>query len=53
MKFNYVDKVVVITGGAGGIGSHLARDFSAAGSKLVLLDINQKKLDSVISSLSG
>jgi NAD(P)-dependent dehydrogenase (short-subunit alcohol dehydrogenase family) len=53
MKFNFAEKVIVITGGAGGIGSHLAREFSAAGSKLVLLDINQKKLDSVISTLTG
>ena len=53
MKFNYAEKVIVITGGAGGIGSHLAREFSSVGSKLVLLDINQKKLDSVISSLNG
>lgn len=53
MKFNYSDKVFVITGGAGGIGSHLAREFSAAGAKLVLLDINQKKLDLVISTLTG
>lgn len=53
MKFNYSDKVIVITGGAGGIGSHLAREFSAAGAKLVLLDINQKKLDLVISTLTG
>ncbi|MEN9736464.1 MAG: hypothetical protein RL129_1175 [Actinomycetota bacterium] len=53
MKFNFAEKVIVITGGAGGIGSHLAREFSAAGSNLVLLDINQKKLDSVISTLTG
>jgi NAD(P)-dependent dehydrogenase (short-subunit alcohol dehydrogenase family) len=53
MKFNFAEKVIVITGGAGGIGSHLAREFSAAGAKLVLLDINQKKLDLVISSLTG
>ena len=53
MKFNYSDKVFVITGGAGGIGSHLAREFAAAGAKLVLLDINQKKLDLVISTLTG
>jgi NAD(P)-dependent dehydrogenase (short-subunit alcohol dehydrogenase family) len=42
MKFNFAEKVIVITGGAGGIGA-----------KLVLLDINQKKLDLVISSLTG
>ena len=53
MIFNYRDKVIVITGGAGGIGSHLARDFAAKGAKLVLLDISQKRLDSVLGELPG
>jgi NAD(P)-dependent dehydrogenase (short-subunit alcohol dehydrogenase family) len=53
MKFNYVGKVIVITGGAGGIGSHLAREFSSRGAKMVLLDLNKKRLDAVISELSG
>ena len=53
MKFNYVGKVIVITGGAGGIGSHLAREFSSRGAKMVLLDLNRKRLDAVISELSG
>jgi NAD(P)-dependent dehydrogenase (short-subunit alcohol dehydrogenase family) len=53
MKYDYQGKVIVITGGAGGIGSHLARDFSAQGAKLVLLDLNQKKLDALISELPG
>jgi NAD(P)-dependent dehydrogenase (short-subunit alcohol dehydrogenase family) len=53
MKFNYVGKVIVITGGAGGIGSHLAREFSSRGANMVLLDLNKKRLDAVISELSG
>lgn len=53
MKFNYVGKVIVITGGAGGIGSHLAREFSSRGAKIVLLDLNRKRLDAVISELLG
>lgn len=53
MTFNYFDKVFVITGGAGGIGSHLAREFSDRGANCVLLDINQKKLDNVIAELKG
>jgi len=53
MAYSYANKVIVITGGAGGIGSHLARDFSAQGARMVLLDISQKRLDSVISELSG
>ena len=53
MKFNYANKVIVITGGAGGIGWHLAREFSAAGATMVLLDLNEKKLEAVISELPG
>lgn len=53
MKYNYLGKVIVITGGAGGIGSHLAREFAGRGARLVLLDLNKKRLDAVISELSG
>jgi NAD(P)-dependent dehydrogenase (short-subunit alcohol dehydrogenase family) len=53
MKFNFANKVFVITGGAGGIGSHLAREFSSLGAKLVLLDLNRARLEKVISQLSG
>ena len=48
MAYDYSKKVIVITGGAGGIGSHLAREFSAKGAQLVLLDINQGRLDAVV-----
>lgn len=53
MKYDYLGKVIVITGGAGGIGSHLAREFAGRGARLVLLDLNKKRLDAVISELSG
>lgn len=53
MKYDYVGKVFLITGGAGGIGSHLAREFASRGAQLILLDINQQRLDKVINDLSG
>jgi NAD(P)-dependent dehydrogenase (short-subunit alcohol dehydrogenase family) len=53
MGYNYSGKVIVITGGAGGIGSNLAYEFSKAGAHLVLLDLNKNKLDGLISKLSG
>ena len=53
MKYDYSEKIIVITGGAGGIGSHLAQEFSSAGATLVLLDLNKKRLDAAISSLPG
>ena len=53
MSYNYSGKVIVITGGAGGIGSNLAKDFSKAGAHLALLDLNQTKLDNLVSLLPG
>ena len=53
MKYDYKEKVIVITGGAGGIGSHLAREFSERGAKLVLLDVNSARLHNVLNSLTG
>ena len=53
MKFDYLDKVFVITGAAGGIGSHLAKEVALQNAKVVALDINQNKLDQLINSLPG
>ena len=53
MSYNYSGKVIVITGGAGGIGSNLAYEFSKAGAHIALLDLNKSKLDGLISKLSG
>ena len=53
MKFDYFDKVFVITGAAGGIGSHLAKEVASQNAKVVALDINQNKLDQLINSLLG
>jgi NAD(P)-dependent dehydrogenase (short-subunit alcohol dehydrogenase family) len=40
----FEDKVVVITGAAGGIGSAVARRLRRAGARLVLADVRKKKL---------
>ena len=45
MAFDYTDKVIAITGAAGGIGSHLARDFAERGAKIVALDLNEELLN--------
>ena len=53
MAYNYANKVIVITGGAGGIGSHLAREFASRGATLVLLDLNAQRLAVAMDQLSG
>jgi len=45
------EKVVVITGAAGGMGTALARRFAAAGARLGLLDLHQERLHELEASL--
>ncbi|PRP80431.1 putative short chain dehydrogenase/oxidoreductase [Planoprotostelium fungivorum] len=40
-----MDKVVIVTGGGGGLGLVIARQFLQAGSKVVVCDINREALD--------
>jgi NADP-dependent 3-hydroxy acid dehydrogenase YdfG len=46
-------KIVLITGGAGGIGSAAAHHLAAKGATVVLADIDRKKLNDVVSSITG
>jgi len=48
---NFKDKVVVITGGATGIGLSFAKRFGNAGAKLVIAGRRQEKLDEAIAEL--
>jgi len=47
------DKRVILTGAAGGIGTHLARLLSAEGARLCLTDINEEALQTVRQQLTG
>jgi len=47
------DKRVILTGAAGGIGTHLARLLSAEGARLCLTDINEAALLAVRQQLAG
>lgn len=42
---NVADSVIVITGGAQGLGRAMAEDFASAGAKLALIDMNEETLN--------
>ena len=46
-------KVLFITGAAQGIGLEIAQEFSKAGAKVVLSDIDEEKVKAAAESLSG
>ncbi|RZK27411.1 MAG: SDR family NAD(P)-dependent oxidoreductase, partial [Hymenobacter sp.] len=46
MRFQ--DKVVIVTGGANGIGLAIAKRLASEGARLVLADINQQALDAAV-----
>lgn len=50
---NIKDKTIVLTGAAGGIGSEIARQLDKLGGKLILIDLNEAALNTLIESLSG
>lgn len=47
------DNVVVITGGASGIGEAVAKDLAKLGAKIVLGDVNQEGLDRVVAEIEA
>lgn len=51
--FSLENKTVLITGGAGGIGSEVARVCSRLGAQIVLTDIREDALQTVLSSLTA
>jgi 3-hydroxybutyrate dehydrogenase len=53
MDYGLEGRVAVVTGAAGGIGSALARAFSAQGARLVLLDREYSRLKGVAGTLPG
>ncbi|KAI0601159.1 hypothetical protein F4775DRAFT_481463 [Biscogniauxia sp. FL1348] len=51
-KMSIMDKVVIITGGARGLGNHMARACAEAGAKaLVIFDVNQELGDEAAAEL--
>lgn len=46
-EFQLKDKIAIVTGGAGGIGSRIAREYAKAGAHVVVASRNQENLDKV------
>src|SRR5205823_1653955 len=46
-------RIALVTGGAGGIGSAIARRYLAAGACVVLADIDRAALDAAVAELGG
>tara|TARA_E500000331_G_scaffold293520_1_gene290854 strand:- start:5738 stop:6484 length:747 start_codon:yes stop_codon:yes gene_type:complete len=46
-------KVAIVTGGAGGIGSRIARAYAGAGARVVIASRSQEKLDKVAGEIDG
>ncbi|WP_210516588.1 SDR family NAD(P)-dependent oxidoreductase [Hymenobacter terricola] len=53
MNPRFQDKVVIITGGASGIGLAAARRFASEGARVVLADYNQANLDAAVPEVQA
>jgi NAD(P)-dependent dehydrogenase (short-subunit alcohol dehydrogenase family) len=52
-RYAFTDKVMLVTGGAGGIGSAMCRRFASAGARCVVVDLDEVRAKSVADSLPG
>jgi NAD(P)-dependent dehydrogenase (short-subunit alcohol dehydrogenase family) len=50
---DFAGRIAVITGGASGIGLGMSRAFAARGMKLVIADLDEEKLDSVVKEFTS
>jgi 2,3-dihydroxy-2,3-dihydro-p-cumate dehydrogenase len=53
MNSRFAGQVVMVTGAASGIGAVIARHFADAGARLVLSDIDEKRLKSVAENIAA
>ena len=44
-KFDLKDRVAIVTGGAGGIGTEICREYGRAGAKVVVASRNQENIE--------
>jgi NAD(P)-dependent dehydrogenase (short-subunit alcohol dehydrogenase family) len=52
-RFDYADKVIVVTGGAGGIGSAFARRAAVGGASLVIVDLDEVRGRLLVADLAA
>ena len=52
-RFDFTDKVILVTGGAGGIGSALCHRFAASGARCVVVDIDGVRAEKLAAELPG
>ncbi|MEV6568529.1 SDR family NAD(P)-dependent oxidoreductase [Streptomyces kronopolitis] len=53
MTYRFQERVILVTGGAGGIGSTLCRRFAAGGATLVVVDRDKARIDRMADGLPG
>ena len=53
MNLNLKDKVVLVTGGTGGIGTAIVKGFLAEGAKVAFSSTSQGKIDALIPTLNA
>ncbi|MEH0524593.1 SDR family oxidoreductase [Streptomyces stelliscabiei] len=53
MTYDFHDKVILVTGGAGGIGSALCHRFAAGGARLLVVDIDEARAERTAAELPG
>ncbi|MGW2638121.1 SDR family NAD(P)-dependent oxidoreductase [Streptomyces sp. NPDC001348] len=53
MTYDFRDKVILVTGGAGGIGSALCHRFAGGGARLVVVDVDEARAGRTADALPG
>ncbi len=53
VNFSVKDKVAVVTGGAGVLGSNIATSLAKAGAKIVIIDIRDEKVKETVSKIES